>query len=192
MKCLTWVDFSHCDRISSKTVENISKHTYKTLTHFAISYCKRVDGSSIPFLQSCKQLEVLYISGISNLLPHQFSKLSTLENISDLSVMDCKTLEQEDGCSEFLEILCNQSNFKKKLLMLNLYGLFIYEHSLNCLVTLGNLVTLRLSTHDELEDMGSLYELQNLVYLKTNTLQLKTLQQDYKSSKGFNREAFSI
>ncbi|EFC36171.1 leucine rich repeat protein with F-box domain [Naegleria gruberi] len=191
MTNLEWIDFSHCDRISSKTVENIAKHCFRHLTHFAISYCKKVDGASIPLLRSCKSLEVLYLSGI-NILPQQFAKLATLENISDLSVMDCKKLEQRDGCTEFLYILSNQCKFKNKLLMLNLYGLYIYEDSLGFLVSLDNLVTLRLSTHEELEDLGALYDLHNLVYLKTNVLQSKSLQQDYKASKGFNREVFSI
>jgi len=77
-----------------------------------------------------------------------------------------------DGCNECLKVL-KSCAFSRRLVTLNLYGLLLSESALmhmpiSCL---ENLVTLRMSVHEELEEMGPIYEMQNLVYLKTKALE---------------------
>nr|CAG4715513.1 unnamed protein product [Naegleria fowleri] len=169
MASLSWLDLSHCETLSSITIQTISNYLRYNLKHLAISYCYKIDGSSLPLLQNCRKLEVLYISGINNFKTKHLRPLCDLENLSDLSLMDCKKLQRDDGCSKCLKIL-SEAKFAKRLVMLNLYGLLIWESALDYLVSFDSLVTLRMSTHAEMENMDALYCIPNLVYLKTKSL----------------------
>ncbi|KAG2391904.1 hypothetical protein C9374_013389 [Naegleria lovaniensis] len=169
MTSLSWLDLSHCESLTSVTIQTISKYLRHHLKHLAISYCHKIDGSSLPLLQNCKRIEVLYISGIHNFKTKHLRSLCALEYLSDLSLMDCKKLQRDDGCSECLKIL-SEAKFARRLVMLNLYGLLIWESALDYLVSFDSLITLRMSTHVEMENMDALYCIPNLVYLKTKSL----------------------
>ncbi|KAL9658282.1 hypothetical protein ABK040_015604 [Willaertia magna] len=157
---LNWLDLSHCNLITGLTIDCIVNHLL--LTHLAISYCKSIGAEYIQKLSKLINLECLYISG-SEIKSDDLSSLTTLKNLTDLSLMDCKKLKKDGSLKELKQ-------FADKLIMLNLYGIKLTEYALQHLKPLQNLVTLRMSVHDELEDMNAVYDLPNLVYLKTKRI----------------------
>merc|ERR1712130_560970 len=92
LTAVSWIDLSNCTMITHQIIPHICSFKH-TLTHLALSNCSQLQSSQLVQLNQLYKLECLYISS-STISNGELSELlSQLDQLMDLSIMNCKSIE---------------------------------------------------------------------------------------------------